>query len=486
MDDRFKKQIITLIIACLPACIIAAPVAQSNSPLQQQFQAPSSNKLITLNFSTIEVRKLLQILAQFSDINFVISSKISGTMSIHLKNVTWQMALKVILRSQNLGQTRIGNTILVAPMEDIAKSQLSELEAKNKIQEAEPVTDKVIFLKYADAESITKMLTEGTKPLVSGRGDVKYDKRTNSIWIRDTPLAMNKVIEIIRRLDHPVKQVEIYARVVSVDKEFEKELGTRLGVTNPYTMTGTLTGANAMQTLQNSVLARNQIANQYYDNTSTLNLKERLNFDVPSSGTLFSDNTSFKAGSIAFSMLKIGHNMLDLELSALEGEKHVMSLASPRIVTSNKEKAVIKQGAEIPYTTTSPSGGTEIEYKSALLELEVTPQITPDHRVMLQVHITNNSVGGSNSSGTIISNEEEDSNILLDNDQTIVIGGIYKEDKTKTDVRIPFVSDIPLLGRLFQYKERKDFKNELMIFLTPHIVNKPSELTPEFIENGTT
>jgi type IV pilus assembly protein PilQ len=460
-------------------------LAQLDSPLSQQLNNGSKSHLITLNFSTIEVRKILQILAQFSGINFVISSKISGTMSIHLKNVSWRTALKVILKSQNLGETRIGNTIMVAPIDDIASAQLAELKSNDQIQQAEPVTDKIIFLKYASAKKLAAMLSEGTAPIIAGKGQVRINERTNSLWIRDTPRALRKISQMVAILDHPVKQVEIYARIVSVDKEYEKELGTRLGVTNPYTMSGTLESANALQTLQNPALARQTISQQYYDNyKDTLALKDRLSFDAPSTGKLFSDSQSFKSGSIAFSLLKIGHNMLDLEISALEGEQHLMNLASPRIVTSNNEEATIKQGQEIPYTTTSPSGGTEIEYRSANLELRVTPQITPDHRVMLKLHITNNSPSTSNSSGTIIKSEEEDSNILLDDNQTIVIGGIFKEDKKKQVVRVPILGQIPLIGRFFTFKEDQDYKNELMIFITPHIINKPSELSSEFAQNG--
>ncbi|PHQ78741.1 MAG: hypothetical protein COB66_08275 [Coxiella sp. (in: Bacteria)] len=480
---------------CLPGASFAKTKTTStsnsksfkkNSPLSKHVH---QQQLITLNFSDIEIKKLLQILAQFSGANFVISDKITGNMTIHLTKVKWRTALSIIMKAQQLGKIKLGQAIMIAPLAEITATHLAELQAQEKIQQAEPLVDRIVFLKYSDAANVAKMLSSGSKPLLTARGQVKVDPRTNSIWIRDTPGVIRDLVRMINKIDYPVRQVEIDARIVSIDKEFERELGTRLGLTNPSVLSGRLKGANAANSLSNNNNQAN-ISNQYYDSGTKLQLQERLNFDSPALDTLFSNNSGFRSGSIAVSLFKIGSNFLDLELSAIEGEKHAIDLASPRLITSNKQKAVIKQGQEIPYQTTSPSGGTEIEYKSARLELDVTPQITPDNKILIQLSVTNNSLGsaikqGDSGEAASIQTEEETSTVLINDNETIVVGGIYKQEKSNIKVIIPFLGQIPILGRFFTYTNRKNFKDELLIFLTPHIINKPSELTPEFLENGT-
>ncbi len=458
--------------------------------------SPSSTQkkaLISLNFSEIEVRKLLQILAQFSDVNFVISEGVTGSMSIHLKNVTWTTALDVILKAEKLGQLKVGGALLIAPAQEIADTRLAELQAQEKLDKAEPLTDKIIFLKYADAPGIAKMLTEGTKPLISAQGQIKADLRTNSVWIRDTPIIISSLQKLIAQIDYPVRQVEIDARIVTIDRDYEKQLGTRLGLTNPYNMSGSLTGANALNTLSRDknfpAGGTAGIANQYYNSADKLGLSDRLGFDVPAGGQLFSTAETVNPGRLAVSLLKVGHNFLDLELSAIEGERHAMDLASPHLIASNNEEAVIRQGKQLPYQTTGANGASQLEYAAAYLELKITPLITPDNHIRLKILVKNNRPGesivvGNSGSAITIDMEEESSNVLLNDNETIVIGGIYKQTKGNKVIRIPYLGDLPFIGRLFSYKEDTNFKQELLIFLTPHIVNKPSELSPDFIENG--
>lgn len=506
-----NKKLITCIIISFFTSYVSAANTNESQPVQS---VPSSvinkiiakntkkqlkstaNKNITLNFGNISVRQLLQVLANFSDKNFVINNSVKGNMSIHLKNVSWDNALNVVLRSQQLGQIPIGNTVLIAPLSEITTTQIAELKAKMQMDQSSPLVDKVIFLKYANAETLAKTVSSkgGTQDsaavtgVLSPRGEAKYNTRTNAIWLRDTPLNVSQATKIIHDLDIPVRQVEIDARIITIDKEFEKELGSRLGITNPYMTTGSLTGANALRTIRPGTVQKS-IADQYYTPGTNLDLNNRLNFDNAAGGTLFQSATSHNPGQIAFSLLKIGHNLLDFELSALEGEKHAINLANPRIVTLDNQEAVIKQGSEIPFAVTSPGGGTSIQTKKAELELKVTPQITPDNRVVLNLTVNNNSIGDDvNTGGTekakSITTEEEKSDILLNNNETIVIGGIYKQIKTNIDVGIPYLSKIPLLGALFRFKDHQNFRDELLIFVTPHIVNKPSELTPGFLEHG--
>lgn len=488
---------------CLPAISLSATKATTTIetkqptssahrqivPIQKQPIATTDKpKLISLNFNKIAVKKLLQILGQFSGINFVISDKITGDMTIHLQNVTWKNALDVILETQKLGTQKIDTTLMVAPMADITAAKLEKLKAQESVQDAEPLAEKLIFLKYANSEEVANMLTSGSK-IIGKRGLVKSDKRTNSLLIRDTPKMMKNILNVINRIDTPVKQVEIDSRIVTIKKEFEEEFGARMGITNPHTLSGSLEGANALQDLRLNNPIRKQIAEQYYNNSTYFeNVDNRLMFNNPHKGNIFRTTEAFKAGRFAFSLLRIGHNLLDLELTALEGEKHILDLASPRIITSDNQKATIKQGEKVPYLTTSPSGGSTVTYQDALLELTITPQITPDKHILLLIHITNNSTSATSTGqgdAPVLNTEAIDSTILLDNNETVVLGGIYKEDKTKKKIFVPILGQIPIIGRLFSYDEDQDSKDELLIFLTPHIVDKPSELSPEFLENGT-
>ena len=490
---RMSQKIVTSVIAALALSTCLNTLTYSatkksvpfkkNSPLSKHTK---TQQLITLNFNDISTKQLLQILAQYSNTNFVISDQIKGNMTIHLSKIKWKTALNVILKSQNLGTTQVGSATMIAPYSEIAATNLAESQTAERLEAVAPLVTRVIFLKYSDAASILAMLTSGPRPILSARGNAQINIRTNSILIRDTAASIKSALKIINTVDTPVRQVEIDARIVSIDKQFGREFGTRIGMSRANGMSGKLEGGNQINSL-NTGSKQAAIATPYDSATPTLS--DRLSFNSPATNSIFSAGTQ-NAGSVAFSLLKIGGSYLDLELSALEGEKHALVLASPRIITSDKQIASIKQGQQIPYQTTSPSGGTQIDYKEALLELDVTPQITPNDKILLKVNITNNSLGSNIASGNAgniasIQEEEEATTVLLNNNQTIVIGGIYSQDKGDTKTMIPFLGDIPLIGKLFTYKRKHDYKTELLIFLTPHIINTPSDLRPGFMENGT-
>lgn len=420
-------------------------------------------RLITLNFTNIPTRELLQIIAQFTGLNFVISDSVKGSMSIHLKNIPWTQAMQVILKSQGLGKRQVGNIVYVAPIKELARQEIEELQAQQQVANLAQLQNRLIYLKYANAEDVAKLLSSKSGSLLSPRGTVAVDKRTNSLWIRDNAKNLAIIARLIRGVDHPVKQILIEARIVSIETPYERQLGVRFGITKPDHLSGTLEGANALQ---------QGIAPEF------IPIGDRLNFDVPAA-SIFNNSP----GTIGVALAKIGGGyLLDLELSALEREGIIELVSSPRLVTSNQNPAYIKVGEEIPYQTATSSGATAIEFKDAVLQLEVTPQITPDKRVVLKIKVSNNRAGApvpldGGGSAIPIETEEEESSVLLDNNQTIVLGGVYRQEKRNIIVRVPFLGKIPVLGVLFKKSEKVNDKRELLIFLTPHIIFKPSNLT---------
>ena len=358
--------------------------------------------------------------------------------------------------------------------------EIAELEAQQQLQRLEPLENRILALKYANSTDIGTLINNGNNHLLSARGQVSVDKRTNSLWLRDTAQHLDEITEMVYKLDFPVKQVLIEARIVSVSENFKREIGARFGISNPRHLSGTLEGAN-------------QLA-QGIAPADVTPISSRLNFDTPSTplfstrggsgiGGLGSLATKALGGSIAFAVARMGGDtVLDLELSALEQEGKVKIVSSPRLITSNQYPAYIQSGEEIPYQEATSSGATSIQFKDAVLSLQVTPQITPDDRIILNLTITKNSAGQTvkleNGGLAIpIRTQEEQSRVLLNDHQTVVLGGIYEQDKETVYTRIPFLGELPLIGYLFKIKRRINNRSELIIFLTPHIIHDPSELT---------
>jgi len=449
-----------------------------NTPLNR-YAGQGPVEPISLNFTNIKVRELLQIIAQFTNLNFVINDGVHGEMSIHLHQVPWTQALDVILKSQNLGERRVGNIVYIAPVNDLIQQQVAELQANQRIQDLVPLEDRVLHLNYADAANIQKILDTKNYSLLSARGSTNVDVRTNSVWIRDTPAHVRTVVRLIKQLDFPVQQVMIEARIVSVNQQFERQLGAQFGLTSPNHLSGTLIGANTMAG---------------GTPPADVPLNQRLNFAIPASGSMFGSTN--QAGSIGLALAKLGSTFIDMELSALEEENDINIISSPQLITSNQQKAYIETGQQIPYQSSSSSGATTVQFAQALLKLEVTPQITPNNQVILYLTVTNNSAGapvslnvpGSNTgaSGTTVNNagtaipintEEEQSSVLLNNNQTVVLGGVYQRTKSNVVIRIPFLGSLPIIGHLFKNTDRRTQNNELLIFLTPHIIHRPSKFS---------
>lgn len=411
---------------------------------------------ITLQFQNIDIHKLLQVVAKTANLNFVVSNTVKGTMSLELVDVPWDQALNIILKSNGLGTRHFGKVWLIAPITELADKQIQELQVKQKLEDLAPIKTNIIRLKFANAEAISNLLRGDRSTLLSSRGQVGIDKRTNSIIVRDTAKNIRDVYRYVRTLDVPARQVLIKAKIISIKTIYQHELGVRFGVTNPNHLSGTLRGANALA--GGTAMADVPIG-------------QRLNFNLPAT-SLFEN-----PGSIAVALAKIGGTYIDAELSALESEGIIDVIASPRLVTSNQETAYIKQGEEIPYLESTSSGATNIAFKDAVLRLDVTPQITPNNRIVLKVKIQQNSRGKPTMVQTTVTEpaidtEELGSDVLLKNKETVVIGGIFKRSNTRNYERIPFFYKIPIIGDLFKHKDMTDERRELLIFLTPIIVDQ--------------
>lgn len=457
--------------------IIPAVASASAPPLHRNVidvdSALPNEKLISLNFTNIKTQELLQVISQFVGINFVVSDSVKGSMSINLRKVPWEDAMQVILKSQGLSMRRLDNVIYVAPLAELTKYELQSLQAKEDLQKAQPLNNTVIHLRYADAEAVYKTISTSSQgSLLSDRGKISFDKRTNSLWISDTARKIVAVREMISRLDRPVKQVMIEARIVQINQDFESEIGVRFGLTNPNNhVSGTLTGAN-------QILAGTPITGPFNPLPLINPEGPRLNFDMPSIPAFG------RAGTIAVALAKFGQSFVDLELSALEQEGKVQLVSAPRLVTSDLAPAYIQTGEQIPYQQATSSGATAVEFVQATLSLKVTPQLTPDCRVIMRLTVTNNqalpavplSGGGS---AIPISTQEEQSVVLVNDKQTIVLGGVYKQDKENIVTRVPFFGRLPLIGALFRNTRRKNNRTELLIFLTPHIIYSPKQLSQE-------
>jgi len=415
-------------------------------------------KAISLNFQDIPVRTVLQLIADFNGLNLVITDSVSGNITLRLDDVPWEQALDLILRVRGLGKRMDGNVLMIAPAAELAAKERDQLQGEQEVKDLAPVYSEFIQINYAKVSDIAAILSNGSVSLLSARGAVSIDQRTNTLLLKDTALVIEAVKEMVEVLDIPVRQVIIEARMVTVSDSVGEELGVRWGIssTNGSGVTsGTLEGANSI----------NDINNADAGDADFSNIDDRLNVNLPIADA---------AGSIAFQVLKDGGDILDLELSALESENKAEIIASPRITTANQQTAYIEQGTEVPYVESSSSGATSVSFKKAVLSLEVTPQITPDNKVILDLVITQDTLGETVSTGTgnviAIDTQEIGTQVLVDNGETLVLGGIYQQRISTDTEKIPLLGDIPYLGALFRSTNESTTKSELLIFVTPRIV----------------
>ena len=411
-----------------------------------------SGEELSLNFQDIEIRSVLQLLADFTDLNIVVSDSVSGKLTLRLKNVPWDQALDIILRTKGLDKRRSGNVVMVAPAGEIAAQETAEREAAQQAIALEPLRTEFVQVNYAKATEVAAILKSETGGVLTERGNVTIDDRTNTILVNDTAEVLGKVRALVTRLDIPVRQVLIESRIVIANDDFNRELGSRFGVTRDTT---TNDG-------EGGIISGTEAAVTNLRNNADLGL-ERFNVNLPAvapSGSL----------GLAFAKLPFG-TLLELELSAMQAEGRGEVISTPRVITANQREAYIEQGVEIPFQEAASSGATSTSFRKAVLGLRVKPQITPDERIIMDLTVNKDTVGTVVNGVPSIDTREVNTQVLVANGETVVLGGIYEQSINQQREQVPFFGDLPLVGRLFQNNLNSDEKSELLVFVTPKIVN---------------
>lgn len=449
----------------------AAAVAESKQIADLYEDKQYKGSRVTFNFQDIPVRSVLALIADVSDLNLVVADNVSGNLTLRLTNVPWDQALDIVLDARNLDKRQNGSVIWIAPAADIAAREQQMLQAFQDRKELEPLQTALISVSYATASELQALILEastndgdtGDAGLLSDRGSVAVDERTNTLMVTDTPDRIEAIQELVVELDRPVRQVQIESRIVVANSEFAHMLGVRFGV-------------NALHTGKNILAISGDSESADYLNPGTgaplvgggtyPGIPDRLNINLPAAAA--------NAGTLGLSFLA-GNFLLDLELSALESEGEGEVVSTPRVITANQHEAFIQQGVEIPYEQAASSGATAVQFKEAVLELRVTPLITPDNRVQLDLEIKQDTVGeiyqtGRGGSVPSIDTRELNTSVLVNNGETVVLGGIFQDERAKSTDRVPYLSSIPGIGALFRRRSNETRKRELLIFVTPTIV----------------
>lgn len=439
--------------------VISAPAMVEDEPKQSILDR--EGKLISINFQDIPVRNVLQLIADYNDFNLVVSDSVIGNLTLRLDGVPWQQVLDIILQVKGLDKRVDGNVILVAPRAELDLREQQVLEKSKLEQELGELKSEIIKINFAKATDIADMIGgDGTVSMLSDRGSITIDERTNSLLIRELADNISVIREIIESLDIPVKQVQIEARIVTVTEGNLDELGVRWGVSSTngsFKVGGSIEGNYPTIQPYNS--------GDSGDDSSALDNYLSVNLGAASPN----------ASSIAFQVAKLGSDtLLDLELSALQQESKAEIISSPRLITTNKKPAYIEQGTEIPYLESSSSGATSVAFKKAVLSLKVTPQITPDNRLVLDLSVTQDRPGQVVKTGTgeavAIDTQRIGTQVLVNNGETVVLGGIFQHSVSNTVDKVPVLGDLPLLGALFRRSYENVGKSELLIFVTPKVV----------------
>ena len=433
----------------------AETTGEAAADVETEVQSGSNGRL-SLNFQDIEIRSVLQLLADFTGLNMVVSDTVGGNITLRLKDVRWQEALDIILQTKGLTMRQKGNIMMVAPTVEVTARERLEAESKISLEQLAPLQTKIIKVKYAKADDMAELMKSEANLFLSERGSIGVDGRTNAMLIHDVPSSIRKIAGLIARLDHPVRQVMIDSRVVIATDSFARDIGIRFGGAGLQQNGDTIFGASGTK-------------GAVWKNDPTFGLAEdTLAVNLPS---LLGGPTG---GAINFFVGKLGSYLMQLEISAMEQEGTAEVVASPRVVTTDQHPALIEQGTEIPYSTSNTFGGTNTQFKKAVLSLEVTPHITPDDNIIMDLVIKKDRpileliTGGE----PPIETKKVESTVLVKNGETIVLGGIFEEEKSSGTDSIPFLGKIPGLGRLFRRDKSDNLKRELLVFVTPKILRR--------------
>lgn len=444
-----------------------------------------SGEPLSMEFQDVEIRSVLDILAQFTEMNIVANDSVTGNITLRLINVPWDQALDIILKSKNLGKRENGNVILVAPATELAEQEARELEAQQAVESFAPLRTEYIRLSYAKAQDVLTLISQGSgatggasssgianrandnNTLLSDRGTVTVDERTNTLIIKDVANSIENIRTLIGKIDIPVRQVMIEARIVSATDSFSKEIGVRWGIlSNGAANNRSLLVGGSNQTLadlkdfdiETTTINGQTVSYPSYDITRPDNLNVDLGVANP-------------AGSIAFGLLSLSDVMLDLELSALQADNRGEVISTPKVLTADKQTAKVSSGTQIPYQEASASGATTTSFREAALSLEATPNITPDGKIGLQLLITNGTPIRSLDGQVAIAEDSISTNVTIEDGQTVVLGGVFRNRTNNEVSKVPFLGDLPYIGRAFRKDVRNNDKQELLIFITPKLIN---------------
>lgn len=436
---------------------VANPPAEKKAEDKKKFMF--SGEKLSLNFQNIEVRAVLQLIADFTGMNLVASDSVQGSITLRLQNVPWDQALDLVLKTKSLDKRQMGSVLLVAPAQEIAAREKIELEAVRQVEELAPLVTEYIRVKYAKASVMSQLLT-AEQGLLSERGSAVVDERTNTLLMKDTANNLEKIREVVTMLDVPVRQVLIEARIVVAGASVGKELGVKWGGAG-YKNSGN--NATYFGGKQQTIAEGNQIL--FGGNTGNVSGIDLGAANMVNFGAVNPQASSFAIG------YQTADYLLDLELSAIETDGRAEIVSQPRVITADGQTASIESGTEIPYQEASSSGATSVSFKPAVLKLEVTPQITPDERIIMDLVINQDSVGEITNTGVpTINTNSVQTQVLVDNGETVVLGGIFRSEEITSISKTPFFGDLPLIGALFRHTNHSSEKNELLVFITPRLV----------------
>ena len=445
------------------------PLTVAEQEKKQLQKRVYSGERLSLNFQDIEVRSVLQLLADFTGKNMVVSDTVSGRITLRLKNVPWDQALDIILKTKGLSLRENDNVILVAPTEEIAAREKLELESTKQVQDLTPLRSDLIRMNFAKAADIAAILKAAENKLLSDRGNVTVDERTNTLLVQDIPTKLEEIRELVQRLDIPMRQVMIESRVVIANNDFTRDLGVRFGA---MSRTRNPTEGDSFYKIGGG-LPDSGFNTGEEDNTGdTVGLLDGLMVNLPKV------TGAGRGGSLGMLIGVVGSYMVGLELTAMQQEGKGELISMPKVITADQSKAVIKQGIEVPYQSATSSGATSVSFKEAVLKLEVTPQITPDDRIVMALTITKDRPDFTRQVlGTPpLEKREIQTNVLVNNGETVVLGGILEDEKAQNQEKIPVLGDIPYLGFLFKQELNKNLSSELLFFITPRILKESLSL----------
>jgi type IV pilus assembly protein PilQ len=438
------------------------PVVPDATPKKGQYVGEK----LSLNFQNVEVRAVLNVLADFTDLNIITSDSVGGNITLRLKEVPWDQAMEIILQTRGLDSRRNGNVIWIAPRDELATREKLALEAAQQINDLEQTRTEAFQMNYQKAADVAKLLSDKSQPLLSKRGSAVVDARTNTLFVQDTPSRLEEVRKLLAKIDVAVRQVMIEARIVEASDSFSKNLGVRMGLIERGPANRTA-GAGILGPNIGAELVNTGQAMGIVQGTPVIN-GPGLNSNLPAAGL-----NAFNAGQLSFILFNSAlSRFLTLELSALEADGKGKIISSPRVLTADQVEAVIEQGTEIPYQQATSSGATSVSFRKANLSLKVKPQITPDGNVIMTLDVNKDAPGATTPAGVQISTKHVKTEVLVENGGTVVIGGIFEQNERTDLTQVPFFGDLPVVGALFRNRSTTSQKTELLMFVTPRIVNE--------------